>query len=175
MAGGAALRVADFFTPLCGGKREKCGACRAPRVFRDSVWKFGTPRTWRRRDAGDSFQRLRRRVLHHCRHLGTETCGRIQCDRCRLVIRMHKVEPLEHDLDVYVYRLDWPIAPQNSHRVGDCRRRGSHSEVVICERKNNRTELDAPGIRRRGKGNHSLESARWAATGLLVDEDGICT
>jgi hypothetical protein len=22
------LRVAVFFTPLCGGKREKCGACR---------------------------------------------------------------------------------------------------------------------------------------------------
>jgi hypothetical protein len=27
-AGSAALRVADFLTPLCGGKQEKCGACR---------------------------------------------------------------------------------------------------------------------------------------------------
>src|SRR5262245_4821407 len=125
--------------------------------------------------SGTLHKRLRRRVLHHCRHLGTKTCGRIQCDRCRLVIRMHKVEPLAPDLDVYIDRLDWPTAPEDSHRGRDCRRRGSHSKVVICERKDNCTVLDTPGILRRWKGYHSLERARRAATCLLVDEDGICT
>src|SRR5262245_47569790 len=88
---------------------------------------------------------------------------------------MHKVEPLAPDLDVYVDRLDWPNAPQNSHDGRDRRRRSRHSEVVICERKKNLTELDAARILRRRKGYHSLESARRAATGLLVDEDRICT
>jgi len=37
-------------------------------------------------------KRLRKRVLHHCTHLGTKTCGRIQLDRCCLVIRLHKVK-----------------------------------------------------------------------------------
>src|SRR5215831_13331134 len=37
---------------------------------------------------------LRKRVLHHCTHLGAKTCGRIQFDRCCLVTRLHKVKNL---------------------------------------------------------------------------------
>src|SRR5262245_66292023 len=36
-------------------------------------------------------KRLRRRVLHQCSHMGAKTWGRIQLDRCCLVIRMPKL------------------------------------------------------------------------------------
>ena len=96
-------------------------------------------------------------------------------DRCCLVIRMHKVKEFAPNFDVYVERLDWPTASQDPHRGRDCRRRASVPKVVICERKNNGSELDAPRILRRREGYHSPQSPRRAATGLLVDEDGICT
>src|SRR6266511_3053782 len=120
-------------------------------------------------------KRLRKRVLHHCSHLGTKTWGRIQLDRCCLVIRMEKVKEFAPNFDVYVERLDWPTAPQHPHRGRDCRRRASLPKVVICERKNNGSELDAPGKLRRWEGYHSPQSRRAATGRLLVDEDGICT
>src|SRR5262245_7873530 len=121
-------------------------------------------------------KRLRRRVLHQCSHVGTKTCGRIQLDRCCLVIRMQKVKKFAPNFDVYVERLDWPTASQHPHRGRDCRRRARLPKVVICERKNNGSELDAPGKLRRWEGYHSPQRPRRAATGgLLVDEDGICT
>src|SRR5262245_65841234 len=85
---------------------------------------------------GFASKRSRKRVLHHCTHLGTKTCGRIQLDRCCLVIRMHKVKKFAPNFDVYVERLDWPTAPQHPHRGRDCRRRARLPKVVICERKN---------------------------------------
>src|SRR5262245_12187158 len=120
-------------------------------------------------------KRVRLRVLRQRSHMGAKTWGRIQLDRCCLVIRMHKVKEFAPNFDVYVERLDWPTAPQNPHRGRDCRRRASLPKVVICERKNNGRELDAPGKLRRWEGYHSPQSPRRAATGLLVDEDGICT
>src|SRR5262245_26046928 len=86
---------------------------------------------------------LRKRVLHHCTHLGAKTCGRIQFDRCCLVTRLHKVKKFAPNFDVYVQRLDWPTGLQHPHRGRDCRRRARLPKVVICERKNNGSELDA--------------------------------
>src|SRR5215475_4928492 len=87
-----------------------------------------------------------------------------------------KVKEFAPNFDVYVERLGWPTAPQHPHRGRDCRRRASLPKVVICERKNNGSELDAPGKLRRWEGYHSPQRSRRAATGgLLVDEDGICT
>src|SRR5260370_68830 len=119
--------------------------------------------------------RLRRRVLHHRTHLGTKTCGRIQLDRCCLVIRVHEVEEFAPNFDVYVERLYWPTAPQYPHRGRNCRRRASIPKVVVGERKNNGGELDAPGKLRRWEGYHSPQSRRAATGDLLVDEDGIRT
>src|ERR1700730_8060043 len=120
-------------------------------------------------------KRLRCRVLHQCSYLGTNTCGRIQLDRCCLVIRFQKMKPFAPNFDVYVDRVDCPTASQHPHRGRDCRRRARVPKVVICERKNNGSELDAPGILRRWEGYHSPHSPRRAAAGLLVDEDGIRT
>src|SRR5262249_12049706 len=119
---------------------------------------------------------LRKRVLHHCTHLGAKTCGRIQFDRCCLVTRLHKVKKFAPNFDVYVQRLDWPTGLQHPHRGRDCRRRARLPKVVICERKNNGSELDAPGKLRRWEGYHSPQGPRRAATGgFVVDEHGICT
>src|SRR5262249_2595032 len=121
-------------------------------------------------------KRLRRRVLHQCSHMGAKTWGRIQLDRCCLVIRMHKMKKFAPNFDCYVERLDWPTAPQHPHRGRDSRRRASLSKVVICERKNNRTEFDGPGKLRRWEGYHAPQRSLRAATRrLLVDEKGICT
>src|SRR5215475_3813013 len=89
---------------------------------------------------------------------------------------MEKVKKFAPNFDCYVERLDWPTAPQHPHRGRDCRRRAGLPKVVICERKNNGSELDAPGKLRRWEGYHSPQRPRRAATGrLLVDEHGICT
>ena len=96
-------------------------------------------------------------------------------DRCSLVIRMEKVKKFAPNFDVYIERLDWPTAPQHPHRGRDCRRRARLPKVVICERKNNGSELDAPGKLRRWERYHSPQSRRAATGDLLVDEDGICT
>jgi hypothetical protein len=114
---------------------------------------------------------LRRRVLHHCTHLRAKICGRIQLDRRCLVIRLHEVKEFAPNFDVYVERLDRPTAPQYPHRGRNCRRRARLPKVVICERKNNGSELDGPGLRRRWEGYHSPQSPRRAATGLLIDEN----
>src|SRR5215813_6237163 len=124
---------------------------------------------------GFASKRLRRRVLHQCSHVGTKTCGRIQLDRCCLVIRMQKVKKFAPNFDVYVERLDWPTASQHPHGGRNCRRRARLPKVVICERKNNGSELDSAGLLWRWEGYHSLQRPRGAATGLLVDEDGIRT
>ena len=63
-------------------------------------------------------------------------------DRCCLVIRLHKVKEFAANFDVYVERLDWPTAPQDSHRGRDCRRRASLPNQ----------RLDAPPFPRRGPG-----------------------
>src|SRR5262245_16188789 len=121
-------------------------------------------------------KRSRKRVLHQCSHLGAKTWGRIQLDRCCLVIRMQKVKKFAPNFDCYVERLDRPTTPQHPHRGRDCRRRASLPKVVICERKNNGSELDAPGKLRRWEGYHSPQRPWWAATGaFVVDEDGIRT
>ena len=87
-----------------------------------------------------------------------------------------KVKKFAPNFDVYVERLDWPTAPQHPHRGGGCRRRASLSKVVVCERKNNRTELDGPRKLRRWEGYHAPQRPRRAATRrLLVDEDGMRT
>jgi hypothetical protein len=88
---------------------------------------------------------------------------------------MEEVKKFAPNFDVYVERLDWPTASQHPHRGRDCRRRAGVPKVVICERKNNGTELDAPGKLRRWERYHSPQSPRRAAAGLLVDEDRICT
>jgi hypothetical protein len=82
--------------------------------------------------------RLRRRVLHQCSHLRTKTWGRIQLDRCRLVIRLQKVKKFPPNFDVYVERLDRPGAkhqcPTDAARP---RRRGDRiaaSNCCICSR-----------------------------------------
>ena len=97
-------------------------------------------------------------------------------DRCCLVIPMHKVKKFAPNFDVYVERLDWPTAPQHPHRGRDCRRRARLPKVVIRERKNNGSELDAPGKLGRWEGYHSPQRPWRAATGaFVVDEDGIRT
>src|SRR6476619_5500648 len=53
-------------------------------------------------------KRLRRRVLHQCSHLGTDTGGRMQFDRCCLVIRMQKMKPLAPNFNCYVECIDCP-------------------------------------------------------------------
>jgi hypothetical protein len=125
-------------------------------------------------DCGLASKRLRRRVLHQCSHLGTNTCGRMQFDRCCLVIRMQKMKPLAPNFNCYVERIDCPASPQHPHRGRDCQR-ARVAKVVIGERKNNGSELDAPGKIRRWEGYHSTQSPRRPATGLLVDDDGIRT
>jgi hypothetical protein len=77
---------------------------------------------------GFASKRLRRRVLHQCSHLGTKTCGRIQLDRCCLVIRMQKVKPFAPNFDCYVERIDCPTAPQHPHRGRDCQRREERAD-----------------------------------------------
>src|SRR5262249_1516679 len=124
---------------------------------------------------GFASKRLRKRVLQQCSHLGTKTWGRIQLDRCCLVIRMHKVKKFAPNFDVYVERLDWPTASQHPHRGRDCRRRARLPKVGGGERKNNGSELDAPGKLRRWERSHSPQSRRAATGDLLVDEDGIRT
>jgi hypothetical protein len=146
---------------------------RARRAPRPTVLSQQVGAPWKR--ICELINGLRRGVLHHRSHLGTNTCGRIQLDRCCLVIRLQKVKPLAPDCDVYVDRIDCPTASQHPHRGRDCRRRARVPKVVICERKNNGSELDGPGVLRRGEGYHSPHSPCWAATGLLVDENGICT
>src|SRR5215470_3896791 len=123
---------------------------------------------------GLASKRSRRRVLHQRSHLGTNACGRMQLDRCCLVIRMQKMKPLAPNFNCYVERVDCPAAPQHPHRGRDCRC-ASVAKVVIGERKNNGSELDGPGLLRRWEGYHSTQSPRRPATGLLVDEDGIRT
>ena len=95
-------------------------------------------------------------------------------DRCCLVTRLQKMIPLAPDCDIHVDRVDCPAGPQHPHYRRDCRRRARVPKVVICERNNNGSELDSPGKPGRWEGYHSPHLRR-AATGLLVDEDGIST
>src|ERR1700730_12712377 len=88
---------------------------------------------------------------------------------------LSKNETICAQFRVYVDRVDCPTASQHPHRGRDCRRRARVPKVVIGERKNNGSELDAPGILRWWEGYHSPHSPRRAAAGLLVDEDGIRT
>src|SRR4029453_4362500 len=101
---------------------------------------------------GFASKRLRKRVLHHCTHLGTKTCGRIQLDRCCLVIRMQKVKKFAPNFDCYVERLDCPTAPQHPPLGRDCRRRASLPKVSYASERTTAVNLTPPESSGGGRG-----------------------
>ena len=88
---------------------------------------------------------------------------------------MQEGEPLAPNFDRDIDRIDRPAAMQDPHDGGDRRRRVGLPEGVICERESNGGELDRAGFLGRWDGHYALLSPSRAATGLLIDEDGIRT